>query len=364
MNKLYFLSLFLILFLGGCVNNLNNTKCDITQIEKSLTKDEKKKLYTKIQFEIDNLRDEADTYYAKTYYLKALESYELINFYNGKNIIPLSKIERIKKRIKANQVHYYNKATNKKLSKNKVQQLFYLNELMRNNPKYKDGEQIYKSLREDPEIVELLQRDKDILYTLLEHDSNNEEQIFKLNNILNKTARYDDMDPLVIKGKELLKQKRYILHKEAVELYKKKRYSLANKKFDFIKTIYKKDRTSDKYLNLISKKNKLTSMESKAFAALEKSDYQEAINLANKMLTFNNKNTKALNIFNKANSELKKEIPKMIRKAVLYYSRQEYKKALNIFQNILKLDSGNNTALTYSKKIKAQLRTIESLQTN
>lgn len=364
MKKTYILSLLAILALTGCINTqpTPQAKCNIEAIETALTKEEKKRLYVNIQYKINSLVDEADTYYAKTYYLNALKTYELVNFYNGKQVISKDKIARIKKRIEANTKHYYKKANNKKLATNKTKKLFYLNELMRNNPEYKDGKALYMALRQDSEIIEFLKKDKELLSKLLEKDFNTETYIQKLANVTANIAKYDDMEPLVIKANEILKRKRHILKKEAINLYKDNKPLLAKKKFTFIKTIYKKDKASNRYLYLINKNSKLYTMEKEALSALEKSNYKEAITIANKMLAFNNKNSKALNIFKKANSELKKQIPKMIRKATLYYSKQDYDKALTIFKDILKLDSTNNTALTYTKKIKAQLKTIQSLQ--
>lgn len=361
MTKLYFIPLVIILFFSGCVEN-QQPKCNLASIEESLTLEEKKKLFINIQQKINLLKDEADTYYAKTYYLDALKTYELINFYNDKKIIPQDKVNRLIKRIEANRKHYYNKATNKKLAVDKPKQLFYLNELMRNDPTYKDGETLFKALRVDEEIKLFLEKDKKHLESLLTKDSNTQEYIKKLNSAIDKIAKYDDMEPLVIKAKYILKKKRSILQKEAITIYDQNKPQLAYKKFSFIKTIYKKDRTSNKYLYLISKNKKLFSMEKEALTALESSNYKEAIELANKMLSFNTKNSKALQIFKKANSELKKQIPKMISKATIYYSKQDYDKALKIFKDVLKLDSNNNTALTYTKKIKAQLKTIQSLQ--
>jgi len=360
MIKLYLLAVPLMFILTGCVQN--QSKCTIATIEESLTKDEKKQLFINIQHKINNLIDEADTLYAQTYYLEALQTYELVNFYNNKKVISQDKINRVKKRIEANKKHYYAKATNKKIATDKMQQLFYLNELMRNDPKYKNGEELYKQLREDAEVIQTLAKEKVVLTKLLEKDSNKEVYISKLSNSLKKIAKYDDREPLVIKAKEILKSKRSLLQKEGIKLYKDKKINLAKNKFTFIKDIYKKDRTSNKYLYLISKNSKLSTMEKEAQTALQKGDFKEAIGLANKMLSFNNKNSKALSIFKKANSELKKQIPKMIKKATIYYSKQDYDKALEIFKEVLKLDSNNNTALTYTKKIKAQLKTIQSLQ--
>jgi len=360
MKKIYLLSLLLVFILSGCVNT--QPKCSIDTIESSLSKEEKKQLFVNIQYKINSLKDEADSYYAKTYYLEALKTYRLINFYNNKQIISKDQLERVQKRIDANKKHYYHKALNKKIATNKPQKLFYLNELMRNDPEYKDGKALFMALREDDEIESFLAKDKEALSTLLEKDSNNEAYIKSLNNAMMKVAKYDDMEPLVIKAKGILKNKRASLQQEAIKLYNENKIALANKKFNFIKSIYKKDKTSNKYLYAISKNSKLHTMEKEALNALKNSNYQEAIDIANKMLSFNNKNSKALNIFKKANSELKKQIPKMIRKATVYYSRQDYDKALKIFKEVLKLDSTNNTALTYTKKIKAQLKTIKSLQ--
>jgi len=363
MNKLYLLiiPISLILILTGCVNT-PQPKCTINSIENSLTKEEKKQLFINIQHKINNLKDEADSYYAQTYYLDALKTYELINFYNNKQIIAQDTINRLLKRIEANKKHYYNKAMNKKIATDKMKKLFYLNELMRNDPEYKDGKALYNTLRKDKEIEKFLEKDTKALSQLLEKDLQSESYIKKLHNTMIKIAKYNDLEPLVIKAKKVLKDKRTVLQKEGITLYKEKKIDLATKKFNFIKTIYKKDRTANKYLYLMSKNSKLSTMEKKAQNALKNGHYKEAIGLANKMLSFNNKNSKALNIFKKANSELKKQIPKMIKKATIYYSQQDYDKALSLFKEVLKLDSTNNTALTYTKKIKAQLKTIKSLQ--
>ncbi len=359
MNKLYISSLLIVIFLSGCVNNFN-TKCDPKSVQK-LTKEEKKKLYAHILNDIDALLDDAITYHEKSYYLKALQSYELINFYK-KNTIPPHTIEKLKHRIEANQKHYYDKAVSGKYANDTMKQLFYLNELMRNNPEYQDGKILYNKLRQYAQVIKTLQPNKAILQELLEKDSNEQKYISSLNNIINKIAYYDDWDPLVIQGKKVLRAKRYILRDEAIKLYNQNKFAQSKDMFNLIKTIYEKDRTSDRYLKIITNDTTLVTMETKAATALKNSNYKEAIEIANNILSFNSHNSKALDIFQKANKELKKQIPKMIKQATKYYSKQEYDKALKVFQDILKLDSRNNTALTYTKKIKAQLRTIRNLK--
>jgi hypothetical protein len=359
MYKIVFI-LSILLFFSGCERVFKNyISCDVEELEKKLTKDEKKTLYKNIQKEIEQLLDKADTCYAKTYYLEAVQSYELVNFYMGKEFIPKTIINKIKVRINANGKYYYEKASNTPKDK-KLQKLFYLNELMKNTPEYKDSEILFMKLRRDEDVKKFLEKDKEKLAKILQQNNKleNENYIADLNEAIDKIAKYDDADPLVVEAKGILQKARYNLRQSAINLYKLRKFDRAKKKFQAIYEVYKKDRISNEYLQLIELNHELVKMQQQLESTLKRSNYIEAIKIANKILMLDPNNIKV----EEKKELIIKNIPKVFELAKSYYNKQEYTKALAIFEEVLKLDRDNKTSLTYIKKIKAQLKTIKSLK--
>ena len=134
-----------IFFATGCVN-LQQDKATpkekkqihITKLNKEvreLDTHDKRLIYKSIKHEIQRHRNKGDNDYKYEYYFDAINSYELVNFYEGYSAIPLKKISYMRERAKERSIKHY-KIAKKHLTTNKKMALSELNIVMMNNPKY------------------------------------------------------------------------------------------------------------------------------------------------------------------------------------------------------------------------------------
>ncbi len=327
----------------------------------NLSPDEKRVIYHSVQDEIEQLTAEGDTLYASGYYMAAAEAYELVNFYEDRAVIPADKIRKIRIRANANGKHYYKRAL-KYLKKDKKRALHEFNKMMRNDPEYKDGKTRFETLKNDPEIRAYLAKLEKDLQSALNNNMGTAKDLKRINKALDKLKEYDDGNDIAIQAKEIIKAQRSALLNEGVRLYNKGALGKASDKFRLVQSIYKKDRTAEKYLAKISNKNRLGNLLKQAKKALDKESYAQAIETAEAALDIDANSKEAKRILTAARKGYEKQIPDLINQGIDFYGKQDFDQALKAFQAVLIMDPEDNTSLTYIRKIERQLETIKSLK--
>lgn len=356
-----------ILLLGGCSATTQTAAptpaapCDLVAFQKTATPEVKKKFYLSIQEEIDSLMDRADTFYAMAYYAKAAEMYERVNFYEGREVVSAKRIDKIKHRAKANGEFYYQRAI-KAMKKDKKTALYEFNRMMKNDPSYKDGKELYEKLLGDSELEPFLKSLETSLQAVMDDKEDSKKYLKNLLAAYDALRKYNDTSPMVEQAREMIDSQRGRLLAEAIGAYDKGSYRQATGAFHYVQAIYKKDRTAEKYLAKIDDKQEENSKLAEAQKALEEEKYTLAIQLARKVLKNQPDSEEAADIIESAKEEQKKEIPNIIAKAKEYYKRQDFANALETFHQVLELDEDDNTSLTYIKKIEEQLKTIQNLK--
>lgn len=324
-----------------------------------LKPNEKKLLYKNVKDEINLYKQRGDISYDTGYYADAIAEYKMVNFYEGKVVIPLEKIEKITIKAKANSKLYYDRAL-KYIKKDKKRALIELSKMMKNDPNHEDGKRKFEQLKNDynPLILSL----ENALQTSLLSNKDKITDLQNINKALNKLIKYDSVNPLVTKVKKQLLQEKNILINEAIDLYNKDDLEKAAKKFKFILSLYKKDSTADKYILMIKNKQYNRDKIRQAKKALKAKEYIKAIKYANNIIHNDKKNTAAKQIIDVVNKYCKKLIGELILDGETYYNNQNLDKALKMFQEVLLIDPQNNTAQIYIQKIQRQLKTIKSLE--
>jgi tetratricopeptide (TPR) repeat protein len=349
--------LYLLLSLLGL---LVFTGCGPVKPE-NLSPDEKRVIYHSVQDEIEQLTAEGDTLYASGYYQAAAEAYELVNFYEDRAVIPTDRIRKIRIRANANGKHYYKRAL-KYLKKDKKRALHEFNKMMRNDPEYKDGKARFEMLKNDPRIRTFLAKMENDLQKALEKNKGAAKDLKRINTALARLVKYDDSNNVAMKAKGIIKAQRRALLNEAVRLYHKGALGKASAKFRLVQSIYKKDRTAEKYLDKIRLKNRLADILNRANKALAEAAYAQAIEAAEAALDIDANSKEAKRILTAARKGYEKQIPDLINQGITYYGKQDFEKALKAFQAVLIMDPDDNTSLTYIRKIERQLETIKSLK--
>ena len=354
----YFLTLSFLFFIGCSFEEPRPTK-ELSQEVQELKPVDKRVIYRAIQDEIDLYNLKANEAYALEHNHEALKFYEMVNFYEGYNSIPATKIEKIKHAIRTKSIYHYNQALK---SKDERVELYELNIVMMNNPDYKETQELYEKSKHKRKNRIFLNSLENSLNMKLLNFQEGLESVSAINRDIEKLKKYEYKNRTLLKAQELIKSRYERLLKEAIALYDDKQIKSAKKSFLNLHSIYKNDKESKKYLTMIalieSKKIKL----SKASAALLEENYKSAIFYAKRVLDLEPQNRKAKEIIRESKRLSNAKLNRLLSEAKYNYNQQKLDKAKNIFSLVLKIDANNSTALLYTKKIDRQLQTINSLE--
>ncbi len=356
-----------LIFYNGCAQHSvqkPKEKTELTLLNqkvKGLNREDKKLIYRSIQDEINIYSEKANEAYEAGYNRDAITAYELVNFYDGYATIPLKKIEQIKKTAKSKSKYHYKQAL-KYSQNNKKRAVLELNIVMKNNPDYKDSEKRLNLLKENREVKIVINTLKSSLKTKLLNNRGNITDLKAISLNLNELFKYDYKNETAIKAKKIVKKYHKVLVQNALEIYKKGDINSAQKRFNLILSIYKKDSTAKTYLKKIEiKKSKQLNLKL-AQTSLAKKEYMASIKYAKKVLHIDSKNKKAKKIIAIANKESTKKVANLVDQGKQYYNDKNLDKAKQSFHLALSIDPHNNTSLIYAKRIDRQLKTIKSLQ--
>ncbi|QOP45562.1 tetratricopeptide repeat protein [Sulfurimonas paralvinellae] len=364
-------SAFLLIFLTACVplekkhtTVVQKKQIHITKLNKEvkeLDSHDKRLIYKSIKNEIRLHRKMGNEDYKYGYYYDAIKAYELVNFYEGYPAIPLQKIKEIKVEAKKRAyIHYQN--AKKYLYKDKKRALIELNSVMMNNPEYKNTQELYSKLRNDRAMRIYIHSLENSLETKLINNKGSYQELKAIKNSLNNLAKYDYKNTSLQKARELLREQKEILLKNAIAIYKKGNLKQAKQKFLEILSIYPDDVTAEKYMQRIAFKQSKKHNLAMAQKALKQNNYLESIDYAKKVLQLESQNRQAKQIIAKANKRAKEAVNRLVNEGKRYYNSKNLDQAKQCFEKALKIDKTNNTSLIYHKKIQRQLRTIKSLQ--
>lgn len=360
-------SLLTLMFFSGCIEQGTNQPEPKTEIVllsqkvQELNAHDKQLIYRSIQDEINRFSEIGDEAYEAGYNYDAITSYELVNFYEGYNTVPLSKIKKIKKSAKSKSIYHYKQALLYS-QKDKKRALTEFNQVMMNDPKYKDAKKRLNELRSNRDIKIFINSTENSLQMQMLNNSGNIKDLKNINNSLHALLKYDYKNETAIKAKSTLKEYHKVHLENAISAYNKGELSTAKTKFNSILSIYKKDQTSINYLEKIKVRNSKNFNMKLAQGSLKKKEYMSSIKYAKKVLKVEPKNKKAKNIIAVAKKESKKEVANLIYIGKRQYNKKSLDKAKDSFNAVLHLEPFNNTALIYSKKIERQLQTIKSLR--
>ena len=314
MYRIIFSATIFLFLLTGCIPKANYEKSDSKRLE-----------YKSIKDTIRNYQIEGEYLYNNSYFKESLKAYTSVNFYENRNVISLRKIARIKKRALANGKYYYDKALKNKT--NKKQALIELNRVFKNVDSYKNAKELFDNLKEDEEISLFLESlEKPLKEALVKNKS-----LSTIEKLLKKIALYDDSNSVVIEAKDYIREELRKTINSAVFLYETKSYKKSLDQFKIVKTVYKKSKTINRYIQKMTKKKK-----SKKVKKVKKQ-----------------KTTK---------SERKKIINELIIEGRTYYKQQDFENAKKAFSKVLKYDEENKTSKTYLQKITLLLKTLEQLK--
>ncbi|KIM11984.1 MAG: hypothetical protein KU37_03840 [Sulfuricurvum sp. PC08-66] len=350
-----FLLLMGLFFFSGCAMWMQTPKT--TAAKTPLTPQEKRTIYQNVLNEIEHHSTKGDEYYKEGYYYEAARSYELVNFYEDRAVIPAKKIREITEKAHENGEFFYKKGF-ELYTKDKTQALRQLNMMMRNNPHHPEGKPLYLKLKKEPEIIAFLQAKEQAVQNVLQKDSD----IKKINAVLTDLLAYSDDSSVAIEAKKALENKYTQSLEEAVTLYNKQAYLQAATKFKLIRVVYTNDPTATKYLARIDEKYAIEKLVKDAQKELSANAYEKAIALAEKALDKESDHEEARSVLAKAKALQKAQMPQLIEEAKALYLRQDFEHAKALFQSVLRYDPDDNTSLTYIKKIEQQLKTLESLR--
>jgi Tfp pilus assembly protein PilF len=370
---MYYVALLtLTLLMSACVNfereNVTPSQkkeIHVTQLNnevKELDSHDKRLIYRSIKNEISLYSKKGDEEYKNGYYHDAINAYELVNFYEGSNVISPDKIERMKRVAKKSAKEHYRSAQKYLKTDNKRKALIELNSVMMNNPNYKDTKQLYKQLKHQRALKIYINALENKLETKLVNNKGSFEELQSIQNSLKNLAKYDYKNKSVEKARELLRGEKSRLLGNAIDIYKQGKLIEAKKQFSKILSIYPYDSTARKYLEEIafkqSKKRKLAL----AHKALKSNEYLKAIEHAKQVLRLEPKNKEAKEIIQNAKKKAKEAVNRYVRDGKRYYNNKNLDQAKECFEKALQIEKTNNTSLIYHKKIQRQLQTIKSLR--
>lgn len=368
--KLYTLSgsLLTLFLLTGCIDEYTQPTPEpkteivlLSQKVQELNTEDKRLIYRSIQNEINIHNEKGDEAYESGYNYDAIVAYELVNFYEGYNTIPLRKIKEIKKTAKTKSVFHYKQALHYE-KKDIKKAIVELNIVMINNPKYKKTEEKLNKLRSNRSIKIFINSMENSLQMKLLNNRGTIRDLQGINAGLHKLLKYDYNNSTAIKAKSTLKEYHEVLVENAIKSFKVGDFARSKRRFNAILTIYKKDQTAIDYLQTIKAINSKKSYIKLAKDYLKNKEFINSMKYAQKVLKIEPKNKEAKKILSSAKKESKKEVAHLLYIGKRHYTNRNLDKAQQSFNAVLEIDPYNNTSLIYSKKIERQLRTIKSLQ--
>ena len=361
-------SLFTLFLLSGCVDEHTQPapepKTEIVLLSQKVQKlnaHDKQLIYRSIQDEINLHNEKGDEAYQTGYNHDAIIAYELVNFYEGYNTIPLSKIKKIKKTAQTKSAYHYKQALLFE-TKDKKRAIVEFNRVMINNPKYKDTKKRLQTLKDNRDIKIFINDIENSLQMQLLNNKGTIKDLQAINSNLNKLLKYDYDNQTAFKSKETLKEYHNVLLENAIAAYDKDDLVKSKRRFNSILTIYKNDRTSIEYLKKIKIQNSKKLNMRLAKKSLKKKEFINSMKYAQKVLNTEPNNKEAKTILLNAKKESKKEVSHLLHVGKNYYNNKNLDKAQETFNAVLEIDPYNNTSIIYSKKIERQLKTIKSLQ--
>ncbi len=361
-------SLLILFLLTGCIDEYTQPKPEpkteivmLSQKVQELDAEDKKLIYRSIQNEINIHNEKGDEAYESGYNYDAIVAYELVNFYEGYNTIPLSKIKEIKKSAKTKSIYHYKQAQIYE-KKDKKRAVVEFNKVMINNPKYKDTKDRLYSLKSNRDMKIYINSMENTLQMKLLNNRGTVKDLQGINYSSNNLLKYDYNNSTAFKAKATLKEYHDVLIQSAIKSYKKRDLAKSKRKFTSILSIYKNDQTSIDYLEKIKIRNSKSTYMRLAKEGLKNREFINSMKYAQKVLNIDPKNKEAKNILNNAKKESKKEVAHLLYVGKRHYNNKNLDKAQQSFNAVLEIDPYNNTSLIYSKKIERQLKTIKSLQ--
>jgi len=357
-------SIFLILLLlfTGC-NHLNQNEAlsdkQFMLLEKeveNLDVEQKKKIYTLLQKDVQKYKNKADKEYRLAHYANAIEAYEMVNFYEEKNTVSLKKIKKIAKK---NAAYHYNQAQKYKKT-NKKKFLKELNKVMINNPNYKNSQELIRVTKS--QMQKFLYTKENKLSKELMTNKGSVQELIILSRLADDLRQYEYDNQNIIKADRILKAHYQPLINKAVREYKNSNITQSKKDFQSIAKIYKNDRSVKKYLKQIKiLQNKQVNMDL-ANQAFHNTSYDKSVIYAKRVLSVDKKNDEALQLIEQAKKKISRHIKVLIAQGKKAYKNKNLKQAQSKFKQVLKIDPDNTESLVYYNKIKGQLRTINNLK--
>lgn len=347
MKKEFLTLIFAILFLSGC-NTYQNVD--------ALSSKKKFKIYQSVLNEINYYKSYGKSSYHKGNYKDAKEAYEKVNFYEDKQVYSQRFLKKLDGLAKSKGKYYYKKALSL-IEKDKIKAMYLLNKMMRNYPT-KEGFELFQALKDEEQIKTFINKKENNLQKLLKEYDGTIKSMGLLNKEFEKLSSYDKDNKTVLRVGKFIQEQYIDLLSSSIALYEKRKYIQAKINFNLLQSIYYKDRTTIKYLNLISLKQDLL----QAYSLIDKNKYEQVIKIANNILKKYPYNSQAKNIIKTCNNARKKQIPEFVRMGVECYTNQDFKSAKKIFEKILVSKPSHKVALAYIKKIDQQLKTIKNLR--
>jgi len=351
--------IFLSILLSGCSFHQEKPVDLVTEEVKDLNLTDKQHIYKIIENEIVLYKKMGDNAFYDNEYHNALKYYEIVNFYKGYSYISDKKINHIKRDIQTRTLYHYKRALK---SKNQKEKLKELNSVMLCNPDYKKVKILYKraaKTRKNKIFLNSLEND---LYSKVLNPKHSLKSIKYINKKAKELHKYKYSSEILTQAKTLIEAEHQHLLEDAIKLYKKGNLKKAKRSFTTLRAIYRDDLKERQYLRKIkyTKQKKITL--SKASKALQNREYKQAIDYANSVLSTNPNNKQAKNILSKATKLANEKVEKLLKEGKYNYLQKRLEKAQHIFDQVLKIDTKNTTALLYKSKIERQLKTITSLE--
>lgn len=356
--------LFMSIFLSGCMQPevLEKETVKIEEVDtlnkqvKKLEIIDKQKIYKSIQNEIQSYKEKGDKAYSFGYYADAIKSYEIVNFYEGKDVIVLKKMKKI---AFSNAAKHYKKALKYK-DKDKKKFIIQLNQVMINNPQYKDAKVLLNKAK--IEMWQFFRVKEEALYQKVINDTGALKNLKKLRIATNDLRLYEYNNNTVIQADKKLQKFYKIFLNDAILHHKKARYTQAKKGFEDLLFLNKDDIKAKKYLRKMRLATKKKRNLEKAEEKLKNAQYKKSLHYAKKVLNIDNENAQAQMIVKKADKELKKKVHHFLSRGKQAYKHKNLDKAKENFEKVLNYEPTNKEALVYCSKITRQFNTINTLR--
>lgn len=367
MNPYLLLPVAVILFMTGCGKQLSLEPAAMESSIKKLEPHEMRLIYRSIQDEIDRQNREGEWASAYGYNAKAVAAYELVNFYEGRTVVPKKKIEALKTKAQAKSKAHYKKAQ-KYLQEDPKRALKELNTVLKNDPFHTEASAELARLKRSAQLQAYIVSLNERLSSALSYSGYAFKTIEAIDDAMEKVIDYDPESPLVALAAERLEGAYREWNARACAHYDKGRIDKAKKAFGEILSVFEGDPEAKRYLarcngtlELRAAKKALDRELDAAQKALDQGDCASSIKLSKAVLTRSADNAKGKKILARAEQECQQKILEMIRVGAKQYFDKDLDAARRSFKEVLKLDPENSVSLIYSKKIENQLATIKSL---